>query len=248
MRARAIVPFLATMALIGGPAAVAAGDDPATPPQGATGATGFDGATGASGATGPTGTTGPSGATGPTGVTDVVVTPSTAAKAAKNVVDIVGDQPSQYDFSPHSISISTGDKVTWDNQSNASEGHTVHGDGLNSKVLEEGDSYTFKFKKAGTYKYKCTIHPSMKGTVKVKGGSSGGGGSGNDNGSGGTSPSSSDPTPTSAPASTSSPSSSTGTLPFTGFGVTPLALVGALLLLVGIALRIPAVRDRLNLL
>jgi plastocyanin len=254
MKARAVVPILAALASIGGPAALAAADDPAPAPTqgitGATGPTGLDGATGATGVTGATGAsgaTGPTGLTGPSGTTDVVTTPTTAAKAAKNVVDIVGDTPPKYDFSPNSITVTTGDKVTWDNKSDAPEGHTVTGDGLDSGTLKQGDEYTFKFKKAGTYKYVCAFHANMKGTVKVKGKSSGGGGSGgggNDNGSGGTSPSSGGTTPASDPASTGSPA----TLPFTGFGVTPLALAGAILLLVGIALRLPAVRDRLNLL
>jgi plastocyanin len=255
MRARAIVPILATVAAIGGPAAMAAGDDSGTlAGEGATGATGSTGVTGATGATGATGVTGaagvtgPTGSTGPTGTTGAIATETTTGKAAHNVVDIVGDRPSAYAFSPRSISITTGDRVTWDNRSNASEGHTVTGDGLDSGTLKEGDKYTFKFKKAGTYKYVCAFHPNMKGAVKVKAKSSGGGGSGNGNGSGGTSPSTGDPTPTSSPGSTGFPSGSPGTLPFTGFGVTPLALVGAILLLVGIALRLPAVRDRLNLL
>src|SRR5215216_5834367 len=255
MKARAIVPVLATMALIGGPAAQAAGDGSETAPgevTGATGVTGLVGATGVTGATGSTGVTGPEGATGPTGVTDVVDTPTAAAKAARNLVDIVGDTPSNYAFSPRSITISTGTRVTWKNKSDASEGHTVTGDGLDSGTLKQGDKYTFKFKKSGTYKYLCSFHPNMKGTVKVNkqsGGGGSGGDSGDDNGGGGTS---------AGGGSTGSGSGSTSgsafdpggtsTLPFTGLAVSPLALVGAILLLVGIALRLPAVRDRLNLL
>jgi collagen type VII alpha len=259
MRARAIVPLLATMALIGGPAALAAGDDSETSPggvtgpTGATGVTGLGGTTGATGATGPTGVTGPTdvtgatGATGATGTTGPIGTESTKAKAAKSLVDIVGDTPSKYAFSPHSISVTTGDKVTWKNKSDAPEGHTVTGDGLDSKTLKQGDSYTFKFKKAGTYKYLCSFHPNMKGTVKVQKQSGGGGDAGDDNSSGGTSPNSSSGSGSSSGSSAFTGGSS-GTLPFTGFGVTALALAGAVLLLVGVALRLPAVRDRLNLL
>jgi plastocyanin len=182
-------------------------------------------------------------------------------KAAKTGVDIVGARPNQYAFSPKAISISVGDSITWDNRSKAPEGHTVVGDGLHSKVLKKGQSYTFKFNKAGTYSYKCSIHPYMKGTVKV--GKSSGGGSGGDSGG-----SSSDETSsgTGSTGGTSSTNGSTGTgsesaagsspdaagtsstLPFTGFGVSPLAVVGGILLLLGLALRIPAVRDRLSLL
>jgi collagen type VII alpha len=260
MRARAIVPLLATMALIGGPAALAAGDDSETSPGGVTGPTGATGATGLRGTTGPAGTTGPTGVTGPTDVTGVtgatgatgttglIDTESTKTKAAKNLVDIVGDTPSKYAFSPHSISVTTGGKVTWKNKSDAPEGHTVTGDGLDSGTLKQGDSYTFKFKKAGTYKYVCAFHANMKGTVKVQKQSGGGGGDpADDNGSGGTSPNS-DPGSGSSSGSSSFTGGSSGTLPFTGFGVTALALAGAILLFVGVALRLPAVRDRLNLL
>src|SRR3954468_19210207 len=260
MRARAIVPLLATMALIGGPAALAAGDDSETSPRGATrptGATGLGGTTGATGPTGPTGVTGPTdvtgvtGAAGATGATGFIGTQSTKAKASKSLVDIVGDTPSKCAFSPRSISVTTGGKVSWKNKSDAPEGHTVTGDGLDSGTLKQGDSYTFKFKKAGTYKYVCAFHANMKGTVKVQkqsgGGGGGGGNSGDDNGSGGSSPNSSSGSGSSA-GSSSFAGGSSGTLPFTGFGVTALALAGAILLLVGVALRLPAVRDRLNLL
>lgn len=261
MRARAIVPVIAALALVGGPAALAAGDEApggatgatgVTGPTGASGPTGTSGVTGATGVTGPTGASGPTGPTGETGVTGVVGiagTPSTSAKAAKTLIDIVGDNPSKYAFSPGTVSVSAGTKITWKNKSNASEGHTVTGDGLDSGVLDEGQSYTFTFKKAGTYKYVCSIHPSMKGTVNVQ--NSGGGGSNGGSGTGGTSPGGGGTTPANDPGSTSTSSTfggSSATLPFTGLGVTPLALVGAILLLVGITLRLPAVRDRLNLL
>jgi plastocyanin len=263
MRARWIVPFVVAATALWGSAALAASGDSTAAPTGATGPTGVTGATGATGATGVTGVSGPTGSTGPTGTTDpagatgVVSLQTTAGKASKDGVDIVGDTPSKYDFSPHSITITTGDKVTWDNKSNAAEGHTVTGDGLDSKTLKQGDSYTFTFNKAGTYKYKCSFHPYMKGTVNVKGKSSGGGsngGSGGGSGNGGTSSgtggtsTSTDPGGTgSTPIFSPSPGSSS-TLPFTGLSVSPLALAGAVLLLLGIALRLPAVRDRLNIL
>jgi plastocyanin len=278
MRARAIVPALVMIAMVGAPAALAAGHDSQTvPPGSATGATGASGPTGptgvtggATGVTGATGATGDAGVTGATGVTDATgVTGATgvlgrshsARKAAKTGVDIVGARPQQYAFSPKAISIGVGDSVTWDNRSKAAEGHTVVGDGLHSKVLKRGDSYTFKFNKAGTYSYKCSIHPYMKGSVEVR--ESSGGGSGGDSGSSSSNGTSSG---TGSTGGTSSTAGSTGigsesaagsspgaggtssTLPFTGFGVSPLAGMGGILLLLGLVLRIPAVRDRLSLL
>jgi hypothetical protein len=147
-----------------------------------------------------------------------------------------------------------GDTVRWDNKSTATEGHTVTGDGkFSSATLKKGDSYSFKFTKTGTYKYICAIHPFMKGSVKVTKSSGGGGGSNGGsggNGNGGTSPTSNDSTGNTGtntgtdPGTTFTDPAPTSTLPLTGFSVLPLAILGALLLALGLLMRLPAVRDR----
>lgn len=275
MMGRGIGLAVAVLAVVAAPTALAAqGDSGVTPPGGVTGVTGITGPTGPTGATGATGTTGTvgsTGATGATGITGATGSPPlsrgggpTASKAARSTVDIIGSQPSSYAFSPKTISVSVGDTVTWDNRSSASEGHTVTGDGLDSGTLKQGDDYSFKFRKAGTFKYLCEFHPSMKGTVKVKGSGGGGGSNGGDqggggngggggtsSGSGGTSGTGGDPAGTgSESAAGTSPGAggSSSQLPLTGFGVPPLAAVGGILLLLGLLLRLPAVRDRITLL
>jgi plastocyanin len=265
MRARGIGLAVAVLAVVTAPGALAAdGDSGAVPPGGVTGVTGVTGSTGVTGATGVTGVTGATGITGATGATGVAGTtadPSasgsdgpTAPKAAKSTVDIVGSQPSSYAYSPRTISVSVGDTVIWDNRSSAAEGHTVTGDGLDSGTINEGDRYSFKFNKSGTFKYVCEFHPSMKGTVKVKGSGGGGGGSNGGNqgaGNGGTTATGNDPGGTgseSAAGTTPIAGGSSSTLPLTGFGVPPLAAVGGILLLLGLLLRLPAVRDRITLL
>jgi plastocyanin len=35
----------------------------------------------------------------------------------------------------------------------------------NSGILNPGGSFPFKFTTAGTFTYKCTIHPGMVGTI-----------------------------------------------------------------------------------
>src|SRR5436190_7766469 len=192
MRARGMVLVLGVTFIAGAPLAFAAQGGPQTATvavatgatgvtgvTGATGVTGVTGATGVTGVTGPTGVTGVTGATGTTGVTGTAGNPSNNRNAAKGKswVDIVGKKPPQYAFSPKSITVSVGDQVRWDNKSSASEGHTVTGDGLDSGTLKKGDGYTFRFKHTGTYKYDCSFHPDMKGTVTVKKSSGGGGGS-----------------------------------------------------------------------
>jgi plastocyanin len=74
-----------------------------------------------------------------------------------------------YDFTPPTISVSAGSKVTWV----ASQGdHTVtfKDGGLDQEISDDGTATTSrKFKKAGTYKYFCRFHKNkhMKGKVVV---------------------------------------------------------------------------------
>lgn len=72
-------------------------------------------------------------------------------------------------FSPSSITVKKGTTVTWTN--NDSVSHTVTEmdgqTGLDSGTLEHGKSYSFTFNSLGTFKYHCSIHPSMVGTVTV---------------------------------------------------------------------------------
>ncbi len=72
-------------------------------------------------------------------------------------------------FSSDDITVKKGTTVTWTNKDSAA--HTVtadDGNGPNSQTLAQGDSYSFKFDKAGTFKYHCQIHSSMTGTVTVE--------------------------------------------------------------------------------
>lgn len=73
-------------------------------------------------------------------------------------------------FEPETITISKGSMVLWTNQDQASHTVTsVEGSLLNSKRISLGGRYRKKFNEAGTFEYKCTIHPWMqKGTVIVE--------------------------------------------------------------------------------
>ena len=78
---------------------------------------------------------------------------------------------SNYAFSPATVKVKVGDTVTWTNQDDV--GHTVTADNTSSDaplsdLLSKGQSYSFTFKKAGTYTYYCQPHPYMKGTVIVE--------------------------------------------------------------------------------
>jgi plastocyanin len=72
-------------------------------------------------------------------------------------------------YSPMEMKIPVGGAVTWKNLDG--EPHTVTSlDGaFRSTALDEGDSFTFRFTKPGTYRYLCSIHPHMTATIVVTG-------------------------------------------------------------------------------
>jgi plastocyanin len=81
-----------------------------------------------------------------------------------------GTQVSMKDikFNPGTVTIKAGGKVTWTNDD--SVGHDVTADDFESGSpggIEGGSTFSHTFKKAGTYNYVCSVHPGMKGTVKV---------------------------------------------------------------------------------
>lgn len=69
-------------------------------------------------------------------------------------------------FQPSTLTIELGTTVTWTN--NQSTAHNVIFADFSSPLMEEGETYSYKFDKAGTYTYKCGIHPSMTGKIIVK--------------------------------------------------------------------------------
>jgi plastocyanin len=77
-------------------------------------------------------------------------------------------------FDPVDLSINAGEEVTWTN--NESVPHDVEGSGPGVEFssgpeggMQEGDTFSFTFKKPGTYEYVCRVHaPGMAGTVTVK--------------------------------------------------------------------------------
>ena len=78
-------------------------------------------------------------------------------------------------FTPSSIKVSTGSKVTWKNDDITSHTATsvdasaVPSGVFDSSILMPGKTFSFTFKNAGSYSYICVLHPWMKGAVKVTG-------------------------------------------------------------------------------
>lgn len=69
-------------------------------------------------------------------------------------------------FVPATITVPVGSTVTWTN--NDTPGHDVKGDTFQSPLMAKGETFQYKFEKAGTYNYVCGVHPAMKGVVIVQ--------------------------------------------------------------------------------
>ncbi len=70
-------------------------------------------------------------------------------------------------FTPMTLIVPEGSTVTWDNEDG--EPHTVvslTGD-FRSQALDEKDHFAHQFSAPGIYKYVCSIHPRMVGTITV---------------------------------------------------------------------------------
>jgi plastocyanin len=81
-------------------------------------------------------------------------------------------------FTPAAIIVNVATKVTWTNTDTVAHNVEKSADaldfggkfGADASVFGPGQSYSFTFKKAGTFFYTCTIHTLMSGKVTVVGG------------------------------------------------------------------------------
>jgi Plastocyanin len=72
-----------------------------------------------------------------------------------------------FTFEPAQLTVKVGTTVTWKNRDDIP--HTVVSAGkFRSKTMDTDDSFSFTFTAAGDYKYFCSLHPHMTGTIKVE--------------------------------------------------------------------------------
>ena len=85
-----------------------------------------------------------------------------AAHAEDSVVTI-----DNFTFQPAELTVKAGTTVTWKNHDDIP--HTIVSAGkFRSKTMDTDDSFSFTFTAAGDYKYFCSLHPHMTGTIKVE--------------------------------------------------------------------------------
>jgi plastocyanin len=71
-------------------------------------------------------------------------------------------------FAPASITINVGDRVTWTNSDAVAHTATASNGSFDTGDIDQGESATVRFTQAGTYRYVCTPHPTMTGTIRVR--------------------------------------------------------------------------------
>lgn len=74
-------------------------------------------------------------------------------------------------FKPDDLVVTAGTKVTWKNEGKVLHNVTAVKGKFGTKALTKGKSYSYRFKKPGTYAYYCSFHGSptggQRGSVKV---------------------------------------------------------------------------------
>jgi len=152
----------------------------------------------------------------------------TSAKAAASGSVTIAD----FAFTPAQITINQGDTVTWTNNGPTPHSATAPDGSFDTGIFPAGQSRSHTFNDAGTFSYICTPHPNMHGTIVVQASQTGGDtpdsstdGSGTGGGTTG-----GDSSGAEAAQSDGGPS-----LPSTGADSGALLVLGALMLLLGIA-------------
>ena len=89
------------------------------------------------------------------------VPPASSAVVVKGVV--CSTCPLNYKWMPKITTVAKGTKVTWKAVSNK---HTVTSTSSNwskNTTINQGQTTSFTFKSAGTYRFRCTLHSTVSG-------------------------------------------------------------------------------------
>lgn len=139
-----------------------------------------------------------------------------------------------FQFTPAQITIDQGDSVTWTNNGPTPHSATAPDGSFDTGIFPAGESRSHTFNDAGTFSYICTPHPNMRGTVVVRASQSGGdtpdSSTGDTGGSTGT-----DSTGTGSSGAEAAQTDGGPSLPNTGTDAGALLILGALMLLLGVA-------------
>jgi amicyanin len=95
--------------------------------------------------------------------------PTTQSGGGGNATGAVAIDMKNIAFSPKTVTVKVGQKITWTNEDSVPHNVTSKsGAKISSPTFNKGGTFSFTPTKAGTIDYVCTIHPGMEGTIVVK--------------------------------------------------------------------------------
>ena len=100
-----------------------------------------------------------------TAIIPAIGTRGAAALAAAQTSKV---EIANFAFAPKNLTVSAGNTVTWKNADDSPHRIADVNGAYASAALDTDDSFSHTFAKAGVYKYFCSIHPYMVGTIVVK--------------------------------------------------------------------------------
>jgi plastocyanin len=84
-------------------------------------------------------------------------------------MDVKTNQPGKFEFDPDVKEINVNDRIIWTNKTQ--QRHTVTSDpgpgSFDSGEIAAGGKFEWRFKTAGTYTYRCQVHPDMVARIEV---------------------------------------------------------------------------------
>jgi plastocyanin len=72
-------------------------------------------------------------------------------------------------FVPATVTINQNDSVTWTNTDTIDHQVVANGGSFASPILKPGKTYVRTFRSGGTYRYHDGLHPTLRGTITVRG-------------------------------------------------------------------------------
>jgi plastocyanin len=88
---------------------------------------------------------------------------TTPARPARHVVTIEGTS-----FQPESLRVKSGDVVVWVNKDPFPHTATSKAGGFDSREIGPDKTWSLETSKKGAFAYVCTLHPTMKGVLRVE--------------------------------------------------------------------------------
>ena len=94
-------------------------------------------------------------------------TPTPGVSSSSVAIPVGAESLGSRAYMPDELNVAIGTVVTWTNTDSISHTSTSDAPGWNSGIVSPGGQFSFAFQRAGTFPYRCTIHPGMVGTVVV---------------------------------------------------------------------------------